>query len=107
MAPEILRHHRDTMSIDTSKDIKVNYDLSADVFSLGIVIWQIFTQKEPYSHYKFKDTKAYYKAVLAGTRPNLDSGRIIDDVKPILKSCWHGKPPDRDKAAQIHHEIVR
>lgn len=83
MAPEV-------MTSDT-------YDAAADIYSYGIVLWQLFTEMEPYQELS---TFQIYSAVETGDRPDLPE--FLDSrLNFLISSCWHQMPKKRPSAAQV------
>ncbi|ALD61916.1 Ser/Thr kinase [Mollivirus sibericum] len=83
MAPEIMRNEK--------------HDEKVDVYSFGIVAWQIVTRKKPFAGRNFMGVSL---DVLEGRRP-----QIPDDtpatVKKLIKMAWHAKPSKRPSMDNI------
>jgi len=90
MAPEILQ----------SKP----YDLSADVYSFGIVLNELVTQEKPYINATFgKGIPGLLKLVTyvtEGGRPPLPA-RIHPQLKQMIEKCWSSNPRGRPTFNQI------
>jgi serine/threonine protein kinase len=71
MAPEVIRHE--------------SYSSNADVYSFGLVLWQIITREVPFA--KLTPIQAAY-AVAEGRRPIIPSD-TPRRLKEIILSCWH------------------
>ncbi len=67
------------------------YSEKADVYSFGIILWEIETQKIPYES---MDTMHISFAVLKGTRPTFPA-RGDPVLLPIITQCWSQDPEDR------------
>ena len=89
MAPEVLQGGR-------------KYDLSIDVYSFGIVLWEVAAQQKPWEDIPdqsfFQDV--LLAAILAGRRP------VVDDHWPaeyrsLMVCCWATDPKDRPSFEQI------
>ncbi|AGO85889.2 Serine/threonine protein kinase [Pandoravirus salinus] len=82
-APEILRGER--------------YSEKADIYSFGIVMWEIITRKQPYSGRNFMATTL---AVLEGTRLDIPADCPADLAK-LVRLCWHKKPAKRPSMDEV------
>jgi hypothetical protein len=74
-----------------------SYTVKADVFSFGIILWEIFHKKVP-----FEGTFAYLieKSIVEGIRPP-----IADYVPPVfaevIQQCWQVSPDKRPNFEDI------
>ena len=78
MAPEVIEHNP--------------YGEKADVFSFGILLWELLTGKVPYQ--EMTPLQAAIGVVQKGLRPT-----IPQDCPPplanIMRQCWAKNPKDR------------
>ena len=92
-APEALRG---SFSVPYSKEI--------DVYSFGILFWEILTGKIPFQELKEKkDACDIEKMIINGYRPPLD---ILPDDTPlciteIINDCWNATPSKRPTLGRI------
>ncbi|KAJ9673432.1 hypothetical protein PVL29_023163 [Vitis rotundifolia] len=84
MAPEVIEHKP--------------YDHKADVFSFGIVLWELLTGKLPYEH--STPLQAAVGVVQKGLRPTIPSHTCPSLVK-LIKRCWHQEPSLRPEFTEI------
>eukprot|EP01107_Rhizomastix_libera_P012940 TRINITY_DN3402_c0_g1_i1.p1 TRINITY_DN3402_c0_g1~~TRINITY_DN3402_c0_g1_i1.p1 ORF type:complete len:374 (+),score=114.45 TRINITY_DN3402_c0_g1_i1:35-1123(+) len=73
MAPEILANQQ--------------YSLPSDIYSLAMVFWVIYEQKEPFSD--VKNNFALYEKVMSGVRPEISSDCQIGEV---IERSWCNDP---------------
>ncbi|AVL95162.1 putative serine/threonine protein kinase receptor [Moumouvirus australiensis] len=86
-APEIIRGEK--------------YDEKADVFSFGIVMWEVLTGKEPFAGHNFMKVSL---DILEGARPQIPSDCPVD-FKKLIKKCWHSSASKRPSMEEVIHEL--
>ena len=84
------------------------YNLSADAFSFGIVLWEIWATEKPYRGYSL--TK-YRECVIEGEhRPSLDEpeARTLwpSRIKDLMVRCWSKEPRSRPDFASILTTVI-
>jgi serine/threonine protein kinase len=78
MAPEILEHKP--------------YSAKIDVYSFGIMLWVLYTRREPYTELKRQwDIPKY---VVKGNRPSIPD-HCPDGFSSLITQCWAHDPQDR------------
>ena len=85
MAPEIARCEE--------------YGVSADIYSFGILLWELVSLRTAYSHLKTRD--AVLKASTAGQRPSIRALPTNRKLRKLVNACWHQDPSKRPSAAKI------
>ncbi len=71
------------------------YGLSADVYSYGVVLWEIAAQRDPWMHVQSGFiSNELLKRITAGERPAIDEGWPADYVE-LMGQCWRTEPADR------------
>lgn len=69
------------------------YTEKADVYSFGIIMWEILMRKEPYTD---KETmQIVVEVVNNGLRPTVDNELKTNMLYPLMTDCWHQDPKQR------------
>ncbi|KAJ4841623.1 Serine/threonine-protein kinase sty17 [Turnera subulata] len=84
MAPEVIEHKP--------------YDHKADVFSFGIVMWELLTGELPYSY--LTPLQAAVGVVQKGLRPTIPKN-THPKVAELLERCWQQDPIQRPTFSEI------
>lgn len=87
MAPEILENQP--------------YTLKADVYSFGIVLWEILTREPPFADYP--PHKIMYNVINYKERPPLDkiARECPQELVMIMRACWEHVPEKRPSFADV------
>ena len=83
----------------------VPFSQSVDVYSFGILMWEIFSCEVPFLEYMMKNDVAKRK-IMNGFRPFIDSNRISPDVADVLNQCWDGQPERRPSFPTIIDQLT-
>ena len=85
MAPEIMRGEK--------------YTTAADVYSYGVVLWELATLQRPFD--KFKTAKTFIEQVAHyDLRPNLSAIQSVP-LRRIIEQCWNPDPTKRPSMARV------
>jgi hypothetical protein len=76
------------------------YGTSADVYSYGIVLWEVLCREDPYKDHGFSWIEDVSKAVQRGTRPTVPPSSPSVYVQ-LMKECWDADPDRRPRFAEI------
>ncbi|RHZ83604.1 hypothetical protein Glove_89g119 [Diversispora epigaea] len=84
VAPEVLRGDAFTKA--------------ADVYSLGVIMWEIAVQRSPFDNNAHD--KLLAQRICCGLRPHM--GKIIPkSLSKLIKSCWDAKIENRPEAEEV------
>lgn len=77
-----------------------NPSFKADVFSLGICLWQLWSREIPY---KLQNHQiVIFRVVACNLRPEIPEGNDIDNrYRELMTSSWSGDPTDRPSMSEI------
>nr|GME09893.1 serine/threonine-protein kinase STY17-like [Ipomoea batatas] len=84
MAPEVIEHKP--------------YNHKVDVFSFGIVLWELLTGEIPYVF--LTPLQAAIGVVQQGLRPNIPK-HTHPKLAELLENCWHQDPTKRPEFSEI------
>jgi serine/threonine protein kinase len=74
------------------------YGLPVDVFSFGVVMWELLTCRIPWAGSSYNFTHLIIRAVVRGERPEVtqkDLKDVPDGFVKLMKQCWHTEPKER------------
>ena len=91
MAPEVSRSE--------------SYTLSADLYSYGIVLWEVLTFEKAFWNMTLEEHTA--KIVQGEERPKLLTRKWSNTVQSLLQGCWHKDPSQRPSAKQVHKILLQ
>ncbi|XP_078583393.1 receptor-interacting serine/threonine-protein kinase 2-like [Branchiostoma floridae x Branchiostoma japonicum] len=88
-------------------DINLVPTAKFDVYSFGVLLWEIITRDEPYKH----ATKAELisVAVTQGQRPDMSlvptQPQDVNTVSKLMQRCWRQRPNDRPSFKECEDEL--
>ncbi|XP_060648083.1 uncharacterized protein LOC132785819 isoform X1 [Drosophila nasuta] len=82
------------------------YKEKCDVFSFGIIFWEVMSRKKPFYEMLSEDMHvlAIQNKIIDGSRPNIEDAMIFEDsdcVRPIIEKCWDRVPENRPTMQEI------
>lgn len=79
------------------------YGVSADVYSFGILLWELVTLRTVYKG--FKTRQDVLRASVSGQRPSLRALPPHKKLRKLVNACWHHDPSKRPSAGKIHAKL--
>jgi len=79
------------------------YGLSADVYSFGILMWEMFSLKDAFKNHTRE--KHYKDVIVEGNRPKVSKSWPFE-IKNLLQRCWHKVPQERP-TFQAVRELIK
>ncbi|XP_048767428.2 mitogen-activated protein kinase kinase kinase 7-like isoform X2 [Ostrea edulis] len=76
-----------------------NYSEKCDVFSWGIIFWEVITRRKPFDEIGGPAFRIMW-AVHNGTRPPLIRN-LPKPLEILMTRCWHGNPAERPAMAEV------
>jgi serine/threonine protein kinase len=78
--------------------LHTRYDTKADIFSFGVLLWVLISQKEPYT--AFSHSWDVAKFVIDGNREAIPAGCPYD-YATLLRQCWDQDPENRPSIQEV------
>lgn len=75
-----------------------NYTERCDVFSWGIILWEVLVREQPFKEIEF--TYSIMWSVHKGHRPNLIEG-CPKPIEKLMVSCWDSNPQNRPPMTEV------
>jgi serine/threonine protein kinase len=91
------------------KDAKAKYGTEVDVWSFGMLLYEMLICRLPFSEVTFEDMdEAFWKSVQKDRRPDITDEELAKLNKtasaglvPLMRACWQSDPAMRPTMAQI------
>lgn len=81
------------------------FNESVDLFSYGIILWQILTRRALYDN-QYSDVGPFMQAVCArGERPHVRDDDCSPQLAALMRHCWAAEPRERCTADHVCAEL--
>jgi serine/threonine protein kinase len=87
------------------RNIKYVKDKRSDVYSLGVLLWEITSGRPPFHNIEERDMLGYHIS-----RENLREEPIEGtplEYQELYQKCWDGSPEKRPDIDRVYNEILR
>ena len=74
------------------------YTEKADVYSYGMMLWELLTRELPFENYKFHHQVE--DDVIKGIRPSIP-GECWESYSELIRICWHADPIKRPTFSEV------
>ena len=79
--------------------------LAADVYSFGLILWELCTLKTPYANLESREDLFPQKVATDNVRPSLRSIRSRC-LRKLISRCWDPSPLNRPTFTEIQRELL-
>jgi serine/threonine protein kinase len=85
-------------------NIGENYGVSADIYSYGILLWELCTLLIPFDGMTTVDHSKY--VVHGGARPKIDKVQGSQDLRYLIQACWHADAKKRPSSTGVRNALL-
>ncbi len=77
----------------------------SDVYSFGIVLWELVTREHPFDEYKLSWTYEIEDKIRSGGRPTIPA-TCPPAYRDLITRCWHQDSAQRPTFIEITHDVT-
>ncbi|XP_064537217.1 putative mitogen-activated protein kinase kinase kinase 7-like [Drosophila montana] len=80
------------------------YTEKCDVYSFGIILWEVMSRKKPFDHLENPNSFTIEKLSANGVRPKLEDVMECDNmkiIKTLIEKCWAHDPSKRPAMSRL------
>ncbi|RHZ70765.1 hypothetical protein Glove_267g33 [Diversispora epigaea] len=81
-----------------------DYTTKSDVYSLGIIMWEVITGETPFGNHKCNSNSDFAVAIICGYRPKIYKD-IPEEYATLMKQCWDAFPDNRPVAYEVYEKM--
>merc|ERR1711974_160287 len=78
---------------------------ASDVYSFGMVLWELFTNKIPYEGLIETMNEGQFLLHLIRTKEKPPLEGLSDELGLLIKDCWNTNPEKRPKFSEIYDRL--
>ena len=103
MAPEVANVLTDDADPRASPTLQLDYNQSCDVYSFGLLMWEVLHQALPFGHL---GALAACRAAIASERPPIKLAEEREPFTPLITACWSQCPAHRPTMAHVVEQLL-
>ncbi|KAK8887684.1 hypothetical protein M9Y10_038737 [Tritrichomonas musculus] len=88
------------ISPEVLSEQKQQYSCSADIYTFGVILWELLTGEKPYEKLPKSQLQIAEMVIDKDIRPNIPANATIE-ISELIQSCWASNPKKRPKASDI------
>lgn len=83
----------------------IGYGRSADVYSFGVLLWELSAKEKPFSDIRTAD-EFKRRVFVGGARPVVDARRWPGPVCSLIECCWDADPEHRPSMVNVQATLI-